>query len=513
MQIHKKYRLVKEHENHFEIHDTTDGKRFPIAKKDLHPASQIKLMKMPMFAEGGEVEDEDAVDQSPAEEQPSEDANEVAQAEAPVNEASPSPVDVAAITPQFAPQEAVPLAPPSLEVAPPPTPAQAPPINSEDSPPGMKEMESGIRGQAASANQLAKDQQAAIVQHQKEMDAFKVDHANAVAKLDLEQSHYQQQLAEGKINPNRYFENMSTGKRVATAISLILGGIGAGLTKGPNVAMQVMNKAVDDDIAAQKADIGKNQNLLSFNLQKYHRLDMAEAATRLQYNTNLQMQLQAAQSKATNGVAQSVLHLQMGKLQQEAYQLKYTMALNMAKGKVLGAGSVEGGLPEGQEPLALLSDPKYQEKRVIVNGRAYQAADKADAEKMRRTESIAGPVSKQIQELQSLSKDPSTKFAGTPSNQRAHSIMGNLAVQLPQLTGLTRVNEVEINHLITSFQDPTRFDQALGSSKNTQFLKTMEEELESKRGASLIGYKGGASSIKPVETSNGMLPMNFKKKK
>lgn len=55
MMFPKHYSLIKEHPKHFELHDARDNKTFHIAKKDLHPASQIKVMKMQKFSDGGSV--------------------------------------------------------------------------------------------------------------------------------------------------------------------------------------------------------------------------------------------------------------------------------------------------------------------------------------------------------------------------------------------------------------------------------------------------------------------------
>lgn len=506
MNIHKKYQLVKEHPTHFEIHDTTDGKRFPIAKKDLHPASQIKLMKMQKFS--GEDSEENPEEQVV---QPAEDASDQSMgaednASASADMTAPSQPEMQAgwQAPMLAPGQA----PMNPEVMPAEQ-TQNPAINPQANMPGMEQTKKGIEAQGASANQFAKDQQIALEQHQQNLQAFQEEHLKNVAVLDKEQDDYKKQLMSGKIDPKRYFNNMSTGQRIGTAIGLILGGIGSGLTHGPNLAVQIMNKAIDDDINAQKEDLGKTRSLLSLNLQKYHRLDSAEMATRLQYNTALQIQLQAASSKATNGLAQGAMNMKLGQIESQNAFYKQKIAENISRGQNLGYGSGEGGTPVWQENFQMLMDPKYQEKRVVVDGKAYQAADKTDAEKLRRTESIAGPVKTQVQDLQALANDPTTRFQGTPSNLKAHAIMGNLSVQLPQLSGLTRVNEVEIKHLADSFQDPTRFDQSLGSVKNVQFLKMMEDDLEAKRSAGLIGYKG-IGNVKSFAPASGALPLNRK---
>lgn len=515
MDLHKKYSLVKEHEHHFEIHDATDGKRFPIAKKDLHPASQIKLMKMQKFSEGGEAEDNVGND----DEAPSSSAT----TDTPVAETPEGTQQDLGMVPQFAPQ---PQAGPVGWQAPMLASGQAPAEGAASQPvvpganapsphgfvgPGAEEQYRGMQGAAGTAAQLAKDQQAAFEQRNNFEEKFWKDHAAAIGQLDKEKAEYTQRLMDGKIQPNRYFDKMDTGKRISTVIGMILGGIGSGLTGGPNVAMQVINKAIDNDILSQKEELGKNQTLLSLNMQKYRDLSTAEAATRLQYNLNIQTQLQAAQSKATNGLAQANLHMNLAALQNQEYQYKNTIALNMAKANSLGYGGGEGGIPEGQEPFQLLADPKYQEKRVMVNGRAFQAEDKDAAQKVRKTQAIAGPVANQLHQLLQLSDDPMTKFAGTAANLRAHGIMNAVSVQLPQLSGLNRINETEIKNLLGAFQDPTRFDQLNGRTKTEQFLKTMEEDLDSQRSENLIGYKGsgGVKSFNPIES--GMLPLKGKK--
>jgi hypothetical protein len=57
------------------------------------------------------------------------------------------------------------------------------------------------------------------------------------------------------IDPNRYFENRSTGERIMSGIGLILGGIGAGLTGRENVAFKVIDDAIERDIMAQRENL------------------------------------------------------------------------------------------------------------------------------------------------------------------------------------------------------------------------------------------------------------------
>lgn len=58
-----------------------------------------------------------------------------------------------------------------------------------------------------------------------------------------------------KVDPDRFWNNKSTGQKISIGIGLMLGGIGSGLTGGPNTAAQMINSAIDNDIQAQKLDI------------------------------------------------------------------------------------------------------------------------------------------------------------------------------------------------------------------------------------------------------------------
>lgn len=528
MDVNKHFSLIKDADDHFHIHDSRDNTHFKLAKKPLHPATQLKVMKLKKFSEGGDVEGEDGSNEaeSDSSETPTQDAPEetpvAASAEAPsaVGTAPQFGMDALAPAAQAPAGWQAPMLPPGQAPAPEGSgeiPVAGPPSAGGAAPnkfamPGSDEMYKGVQAQAGAQMQMAKAQEQALRQYQDQQAVHQLNYEKNLADINQEQAGLQKQLADGKIDPKRYFKNMDTGSRISTAIGLILGGIGSGLTHGPNVALQLMDKAVDKDIEAQKADLGKTHSLLSLNMQKYHNLQTAEAATRLQYNTVLQTQLQVAQSKATNGLAASALHMQLGKLQQQDAIYKQQIALATTKASALGAGTGEGGISLGHEPGLLLNDPKYRETRVEVNGKAYSAADKGAAEKLRSVETLAGPVVNGVQRLKELSSNPTVRFAGSPANLEAHSIMAGLSTRMPlmagAMVGAKRVNEPEIKAQAERFQDPTRFDQTLGGIKSDSFLKELENEVEGMRAQHLVGYKPGNSFISPSSSGGGKLPLN-----
>lgn len=512
----KHYSLKKDADAHFEIHDARDDKTFKVSKKDLHPANQIKIMKLQKFAEGGDVEEDDAPSTSSEEEtiaSPQPEAEALPQVDPVAQMSNPQSWHAPMLPQDQQPSPDLPqVTGAEGQIA---TPQAQPQVGAQSqyAMPGMDQMAQGLR-QAAAARQAGTNAQDDALRSYEQKEAVRqVQYNQNIDKINEEQSKFQKQLMDGKVDPKRYFNNMSTGQRVSTAIAMILGGIGAGLTKGPNLAMQMINKAVDDDISAQKADLGKTNTLLSMNMQKFHNLQSAEAATRLHYNTILQHQLQIAQNKATNGISAAALKMQEGQLNNQNALYKQKLALQGVQAQALGANpSGEGGLPVGGEPGQLLLDPKYRENRVVANGRAYQANDKESAATARHVETLAGPIVSGINRLKQLADDSKTRFAGSPENLEAHSIMSNLVPSMTLLSGAQvgakRFSKEDMEMQAHRFQDPTRFDESLGAIKNDATLKGLEEEVESVRSNNLMGYKGGSSikSFQPL--GGGKLPLN-----
>ncbi len=111
--------------------------------------------------------------------------------------------------------------------------------------------------------------------------------------------------AAEQIDPDRYWNNKSTGGKILAGIGLVLSGMGGGMTgSNRNLALEQMNKAIDDDMNAQRHHIdnswkaiatehGINQD--SFN-RELHRQTW-EADFRKAAYENIKMQL--GQSAAT----------------------------------------------------------------------------------------------------------------------------------------------------------------------------------------------------------------------
>jgi hypothetical protein len=133
-----------------------------------------------------------------------------------------------------------------------------------------------------------------------------------------------------KIDPTRIWTNMSTGNKVLAGISILLGGLGQGLTgRQTNPAMDVINNAIDRDIDAQKSELGKKTNLLSVNMQKYGQLRDALSATKMQIMTVLQSQVNQSASKLGTKQAQAAAQMFNADIDLKMAALKQQLASSL----------------------------------------------------------------------------------------------------------------------------------------------------------------------------------------
>lgn len=72
-----------------------------------------------------------------------------------------------------------------------------------------------------------------------------------------------EQHAKMKVDPNRLLSSRSTSEEVKWGLAAFFGGIGAALTGGPNMAVEALNRAIDQDIDAQKNAIANAKDTVN----------------------------------------------------------------------------------------------------------------------------------------------------------------------------------------------------------------------------------------------------------
>lgn len=132
--------------------------------------------------------------------------------------------------------------------------------------------------------------------------------------LNQERMALLQDYKNGHINPNHYQESMGSGQKVATAIGLLLGGIGGGASGQGNPAMDFLNKQIERDIESQKANLGKTNNLLEANYRQFGNLRDAADMTRVAQATIVGDQIKSAMARSQSPLAQAAGNKALGEL-------------------------------------------------------------------------------------------------------------------------------------------------------------------------------------------------------
>lgn len=160
---------------------------------------------------------------------------------------------------------------------------------------------------AAEGAAKARDLKSSLAAQQDINDSY----GNNYTDLETERQGFQKDLANQVIDPNKYLHDMSTGGKIATAIGLILGGIGGGLTHQENPALKFLNAQIDRDIKGQEMDLGRKHNLLSANLHQFGNLRDATDMTRVMMNDMVanKMRMEETKYQGTKASGQLLQHI------------------------------------------------------------------------------------------------------------------------------------------------------------------------------------------------------------
>lgn len=257
---------------------------------------------------------------------------------------------------------------------------------------------------AADAAQIGKNAEVEYARQQQEMAARQKQYDAEVKGFMGEFDRAVDDFKNAKIDPQRFWNSRSDGQKVSAMVGLILGGIGSGLTGGPNQALQVIEKAIDRDFEAQRMEMGKKQNLVAMLHQKFGTMDAAQNAFRM-YKA-AEISAYANKTAAQLGGAQARMHA--AQIEQSAAQFATQNAMALAQMKmnygfmqsVLGGqGGAGGQYAGGSEPAmpktfdmagiqAARAENREREIPGLAPGTTMLARDRGAADKAR--DRIAG---------------------------------------------------------------------------------------------------------------------------
>lgn len=362
--------------------------------------------------------------------------------------------------------------------------------------------------QALRAQQVASDGAAAIEKArlanaaQQELDNAKAledrraDYERQRDEIQGRAENLANDVASGRLDPNRLWSKLDTGQRLGNAISLILGGIGSALAGGPNQALQVIEGAIDRDIESQKDERSRKEGLLQFHIQqgrdltqaytlaKADMLDIAAGKMRGAASRYGSMATAANALAASGALAQKAIELrtqglerdldgkfkraQIARLQAESAEA-YAKIRTM-KGAAAGASNVaalKNALVAGAKVDPRLIEallPEADRNRVVQTapGVYALAVDKDGADKVKAATESRNTLHAQISQLKEIrARNPhgwipvGGALADTADRGRAEALQSAIKIKLKDLAALGALSGSDVNLLEDQVPDIT----------------------------------------------------------
>lgn len=295
---------------------------------------------------------------------------------------------------------------------------------------GLSEQKQGLaleaQGRKAEGKEIAAQGDAAV----KASQEIQQKQNQEFDALKERRQHLSDDLANSHVDPQRYINSMSTGDKIQSAIGLILGGISGGGNGNP--AMDFLNKQIDRDIDAQRAELGKKENLLAANLHDFGNLKDAMDFTRINHNDIISYQMKAAAARQMGTMGSAELLKQAGILDYNSAQLQGQMAMrktllsqNKAGGSQVSPESkIRALIPQGPEQDKHFKELAEAEKTIKTRDNLMSAFDKVAGMQTAGNRALNPIQSKSAIAalVEPLTAGMSKETAGRYTEQDAHAI-------------------------------------------------------------------------------------------
>lgn len=223
---------------------------------------------------------------------------------------------------------------------------------------GLGQQERALREQAEVGAMQAQGEERVAREREQAAQQLQRQQQDILKSLMSQHEEFKKAALDNTISPDRYLENMSTPGKIATIAGLIAGGLGAAGTDGKNLAAEALNKQIERDIDAQKANIDQKNNLLKFNLEVTKNMQDAITLTRLQLEDIYSSKLQQVAAQSKGPMARAKVEEAIGQLKQtKAEQLggvmqRLAMRQGLQSGAVQPEQAIDIVVPEGSRKEA-----------------------------------------------------------------------------------------------------------------------------------------------------------------
>lgn len=192
---------------------------------------------------------------------------------------------------------------------------------------------------------------------------------NTVQKMQTADQEFSQYIKDNPVIVPKLFSNMGAVQTIASSIGLLLGGIGAGLTNGPNQVLQNMNDQIAREVEAQKMAREEKFNLYKMHLDRLK--DEHQAALQTENNIRMIAQQQFDEAAGRTGIgpaAREQINLARQANQLQMQQNMMSMVQSKYKQQLMSAAMKSGeGRAEDPSTLVPILVPEAHQKEVFKN--------------------------------------------------------------------------------------------------------------------------------------------------
>ncbi len=143
-----------------------------------------------------------------------------------------------------------------------------------------EDQKQAARDLAAMAHEKALLEQKNAQERALAQQKFDDETAARVAARQAQADTMRAEIRDGKLDPNKLWNSLDSSQQVGVGISLFLGGFASGMLGGPNQALAIFNKRIDDDLRSQEHSLGTKKTLLSEFMAEGHSLAGARELAR-----------------------------------------------------------------------------------------------------------------------------------------------------------------------------------------------------------------------------------------
>lgn len=332
-----------------------------------------------------------------------------------------------------------------------------------------------------------------------EIEKQKADFDKAIRDFSGMIENYKSQAA---IDPYRLWRDKTESDKSSLALMIGLGAIGAGLTGGPNYALNIVEKAIDRDIDAQKAALDKGFNSVKFQesllgqiYNRFNNLSLAESMVRRLKMDDIEAKLGVVAAKSAGPLAANQAQKMLADIQMKKAALNQQIqsgVLQWQREQALMKGYMQGAI----NPMLA---EKYLDKKdagelyvIRHDGQgAFYAQDKESAQAIRQSIKTYEEINEDLDTLEGiLEKEPVSArmkvgdWLKTGAAAHANAIISKLKMRVKDKFKLGAMNESD--YAITNSMLPN-----LGNWFDTN-KRIMDDIRDENRRAINRAYKYGS---------------------